>query len=87
MASSAVVRPMCGSLLSQMILKPGGVRGLLGAVFGENTLDEGTSTFYFFSSLPNIDNILIAAPLAKFEHVARVLSAVPQQNSREVCDI
>ncbi|KDQ15352.1 hypothetical protein BOTBODRAFT_624950 [Botryobasidium botryosum FD-172 SS1] len=61
------VKKSCASLLSEQLLRPGGLRGLFDAIFGE----EAT------------DNNKLDAPLAKLEYSSRILGAVPSQMTRK----
>ncbi|KAG8987795.1 hypothetical protein FRB90_003143, partial [Tulasnella sp. 427] len=72
------LRSACGQLLSEQLSKPEGVRGLLSAVLGDDPssgeageLQADTET----SITLNFDNFKV--PLAKLEHISRVLASVP----------
>jgi hypothetical protein len=67
-AYPAYIKKVCSALLSQQLLRPRGVAGLLSAVFGEDDASSADTD----------------APLEKLEHIANVLSSVPAGKDRHV---
>ncbi len=78
-------KAVCGSLMTQRLLSPGGVRGLCRSILGDGMTSEGPFlSLLSFSLDRHLDLVRIAAPLQKLESIAKILSTVPAGMKIEV---